>query len=386
MKFIENENENENEENIAIFPTFYQNILYLDIDQVINEINLNINELEKRHIMKYLTSFFAIAILFSAFFFIRLSDFDLSGYGQQRIISFQHHQDVLQGTLILPPDKEYPPVVLIVHGDGAQDRWSGDGYIPLVKFLVAQGIAVFSWDKPGIGTSTGNWLAQTMPDRAEEAALALQKLKEQPELKKSRVGYLGFSQAGWVVPHASQLAAPEFVVLAGAAINWRNQGIYFTEQRLKSEGRTAVDIQNAKKLEAETFDRLFTEETASRPCLSRCTRQDFERRNSRADATTYISEMHTPTLIIMGEADRNVDPNETIAFWTRALPVDTPRCIRLVPNATHGLLRSKWFDYQLPSQFPLWKQGIFLLSGQYAYSPGALNAISLWILNQECDY
>lgn len=72
--------------------------------------------------MKYLTSFFAIAILFAVFFFIRLSDFDLSGYGQQRIISFQHHQDVLQGTLILPPDKKYPPVVLIVHGDGAQDR------------------------------------------------------------------------------------------------------------------------------------------------------------------------------------------------------------------------------------------------------------------------
>ncbi|WP_392433667.1 alpha/beta hydrolase family protein [Yersinia sp. HM-2024] len=335
--------------------------------------------------MKNIISFFIFAIILTIIFFIRLFDFDLSGYGKQRNIVFQHNNDILQGTLILPSDTLNPPVVLIIHGDGAQNRWSEDGYIPMVKFLVARGIAVFSWDKPGVGASSGNWLEQTMTDRAEEAALALQKLKQVPELEKSRSGYLGFSQAGWVVPHVSQLATPEFVVLIGAAINWRNQGVYYTGQRLKLEGRTAVDIQNAKKLEAAIFDRQFTEETASRPCLSRCTRQDFERRNSLADSTKDISEMHTPVLIIMGENDRNADPNETLAVWARTLPANTPHCLRLIPSATHGLLRSKWFDYQLPSEFPLWKQGAFLLFGEYAYSPGALNAISRWILNQKCS-
>lgn len=80
-----------------------------------------------------------------------------------------------------------PVAIHLVHGDGPQDRWSEGGYIPLVKFLVSQGIAVFSWDKPGVGNSTGNWLAQTMSDRAEEAVLALKKLREQPELKKVAV-------------------------------------------------------------------------------------------------------------------------------------------------------------------------------------------------------
>lgn len=334
--------------------------------------------------MKYLIFFFAAIVIFCAFFVIRLSDFDLSGYGKQREISFQHHQDILHGTLILPPGKVNPPVVLIVHGDGAQDRWSADGYIPLVKFLVAQGIAVFSWDKPGVGTSTGNWLAQTMADRAEEAAMALQKMKQQPELKDSRAGFLGFSQAGWVVPQASQQALPDFAVLVGAAINWRNQGVYYLEQRLKFAGRSAVEIDQTKKLEEETFDRQFTEEAAAHPCLSRCTRQDFERRNSRADATKEISGMHTPALIMMGENDRNVDPNETVEIWARKLPESTPRCIQLVAGATHGLLRSRWFDYQLPSQLPLWKQGLFLLLGQYAYSPAALTAVSHWVLNQKC--
>ncbi|MEX0560820.1 alpha/beta hydrolase family protein [Raoultella terrigena] len=334
--------------------------------------------------LKYVVSFLIVIIALVMFFLSRLSEFDISDSGQQRIISFKHHQDLLEGSLIMPPGKMSPPVVLLIHGDGPQDRWSEGGYIPLVNFLISQGIAVFSWDKPGVGQSTGNWLAQTMSDRSEEAVLALQKLREQPELKNSRGGYLGFSQAGWVVPPASQPAAADFAVLIGAAINWRNQGIYYTGQRLKAEGHSVTDVLAAKKHEAVLFDRQFTEEAASLPCNTQCTRQDFERRNSRADATKYISVMRTPVLILMGKDDRNVDPDDTVAVWTKALPLDTPRCIMQLPGATHGLLRSEWFDYQLASQWPLWKQGLFLLSGKYSYSPGALNTVSSWILSQKC--
>lgn len=334
--------------------------------------------------IKYVVSFSIVIIVAIIFLLNRLSDFDLSGDGQQSSISFKHNDDVLVGTLILPQGKVSPPFVLLVHGDGPQDRWSEGGYIPLIKFLVSQGIAVYSWDKPGVGESTGNWLAQTMSDRAEEAVMALKRLREQPELKKSRGGYLGFSQAGWVVPRASQLATTEFAVLIGAAINWRDQGIYYTGQRLKVEGRSLNDIQDAIKHEAAVFDRLFTEEASLLPCNSQCTREDFERRNSQADATKDIAGTHTPTLILMGKEDRNVDSDETVAVWAKTLPVHTPSCIRQLSGATHGVLRSEWFDYQLSSQWPLWKQGLFLLSGRFAYSPGALMTVSSWILNQNC--
>lgn len=334
--------------------------------------------------MKYLISVISVVVIVTLFTFIRLSDFDLSDYGEQRNITFWHQQDVLKGTLILPPDKKSPPVVLIIHGDAAQDRWSDSGYIPMVRFLVAQGIGVFSWDKPGVGESRGNWFEQTMSDRAKEAVYAYRKIREQPDLKGSRIGYLGFSQAGWVVPEASRLADPDFAILIGAAINWRSQSIYFTQKRLESEGITSDEIQSAIKQEAEDFDRQFTRAYATRPCQADCTRQDFERRNSRADATEEISGVHTPVMILMGDDDRNVDPDDTISIWSQTLPVGTERCIRKIPGATHGLLRSKWFDYQLPSQFPLWKQGLFLLSGKYAYSPDALNALSSWIINQKC--
>lgn len=86
----------------------------------------------------------------------------------------------------------------------------------------------------------------------------------------------------------------------------------------------------------------------------------------------------------MGSDDRNVDPNETISVWAKYLSTDTPRCIKQAAGATHGLLRSKWFDYQLPSHWPLLKQGLFVLSGKYSYSPGTLNTVSSWITNQKC--
>jgi len=349
-----------------------------------NQLIFNLKYYRELYMIKYIVTFSIIIVFLIIFLLIRLSDFDLSGYEQQRSISFKHNNDVLVGTLILPSSEVSPPVVLLVHGDGSQDRWSNGGYIPLVKFLVSQGIAVFSWDKPGVGESRGNWLAQTMSDRAEEAVLALKKVREQPELKKSRGGYLGFSQAGWVVPQASQLTKTEFAVLIGGAINWRSQDIYYTGQRLKAEGRSLNDIQNAKKHEALAFDRQFTEAAAVIPCNSECMRQDFERMNALADATKDISNTHTPVLILMGKDDRNVDADETVAVWGKVLPAGTPRCIRQLPGATHGLLRSEWFDYQLSSQWPLWKQGVFLLSGRYSYSPNALRTVSSWILNQNC--
>lgn len=90
--------------------------------------------------MKYLISVFALVCSLSIFVYIRLSDFDLSDYSEQRSITFRHHHHILQGTLILPSDKKNPPVVLIVHGDAAQDRWSYSGYMlaPTLRYWLVQ--------------------------------------------------------------------------------------------------------------------------------------------------------------------------------------------------------------------------------------------------------
>lgn len=322
-------------------------------------------------------------IAVSIFILVRLQDFDFSERPTYTI-RFNHLSDQLEGTLLLPSENPSPPVVLIVHGDGAQNRWSDDGYAPLVNDLLDQGIAVFSWDKPGVGASQGNWLAQVMDDRAAEAAAALKRLRSEPALTDSPMGFLGFSQAGWVVPQASKWGHADFAVLVGPAINWRGQGLYYRRQRLMAQQVPPSDLDKAERSEAALFDTRFTPEQAAGPCDISCTRQDFERRNSQADAQHAIANMHTPVMILMGEADRNVSPDESLAVWSERLPKQTHRCIRKIPSATHGLLRSTWFDYQLTSQWPWYSKAIFLMYGRDAYAPDALSSIASWVLDRKC--
>lgn len=72
-------------------------------------------------------------------------------------------------------------------------------------------------------------------------------------------------------------------------------------------------------------------------------------------------------------------------MWSRLLPVATSRCLREVKDATHGLLRAKWFNYQMNEQWRRWTQWGFLAAGQSAYAHGALDAISEWILARRCS-
>ncbi|MCW2485070.1 alpha/beta hydrolase [Candidatus Symbiopectobacterium sp. NZEC127] len=312
-----------------------------------------------------------------------LSAFELPERAQQTL-SFSLGDAHLEGTLLLPDNQHNPPVVLLVHGDGAQDRWSDGGYLPLVNALVAQGIGVFSWDKPGVAASSGDWLAQTLRDRAEEAVAAVQALRARPELKESRLGFLGFSQAGWVVPYASQHSTADFIVLIGPAINWREQGFYYMQQRLAAEGAEPPVIAAAIATERAAYAQRFSPQTVMQPCASRCTRDDFERRNALSDARQDIAAQRVPVMVLMGAQDLNVSSKETLTVWSRLLPVATSRCLREVKDATHGLLRAKWFNYQLSEQWPRWTQWGFLAAGQSAYAPGALNAISEWVLERRC--
>lgn len=108
------------------------------------------------------------------------------------------------------------------------------------------------------------------------------------------------------------------------------------------------------------------------------------RRNARADARQDIAAQRVPVMVLMGAQDLNVSSTETLTVWSRLLPVTTSRCLREVKDATHGLLRAKWFNYQLSEQWPRWAQWGFLAAGQYAYAPGALDAIPQWILARRC--
>jgi pimeloyl-ACP methyl ester carboxylesterase len=309
----------------------------------------------------------------------RLEDHDL---GHRRSHDFQFIANAVktEGTLWLP-DVPAQAAVVIVHGDGPQDRTAGNGYAPFINALLDRGIAVASWDKPGVGASEGDWLAQSMTDRAAETREALATLSGMME--RVPVGAIGFSQAGWVLPKLAHQDA-DFLVLVGAAVSWSDQGTYFMRMRLRLAGVGEQDIERALAQATKENADLFSPAARFDPSLADGmseARWSFVRRNLNSDARAEIGVIETPVLALWGSEDLNVDPDINAQIYRDELSgTNEVNRIVIVPEATHGLLKARIYNAQLTSQWPWTVVLRWFWEGRHAYAPGALDEIADWIL------
>ncbi|MGI8465995.1 alpha/beta hydrolase family protein [Pectobacterium punjabense] len=326
----------------------------------------------------------SIVVIAALFTLSGLSDFELDN----ATVSTHHFasgQNDLVGSLIVPKGIASPPIVLIVHGDGAQDRFSESGYLPLINQFIDAGIGVFTWDKPGVGESSGDWLNQSMQDRIDEAGAALNAVRSLPEMDRRKIGFLGFSQAGWVIPFAAGQFQPAFSVIVGGALNWREQGAYYTRQKLAHAGLAGAEIERQVSAELKANDAVFGQPELAYPTQ----RPDIEprrfafiARSYLADATKSVSAMSGPVLALWGSDDLNVDPQKNAAKYQQLLTARLHQQVVVVPEATHGLLRAPLFNYQLATEWPQWKRGAFMILGRKAYAPGAIKQMTEWITTE----
>lgn len=91
----------------------------------------------------------------------------------------------------------------MVPGSGPSDRHNDVLFPPIREHLVANGIAVASFDKRGVGESTGDWLTAGIVEQADDALAALEVLRSDGALGDVPIGLFGHSQGGWVVLHAA---------------------------------------------------------------------------------------------------------------------------------------------------------------------------------------
>lgn len=314
------------------------------------------------------------------------SDFELDDHALTIIpISFTSKTSTLSGTLVLPNQNKIKAVAIFIHGDGAQDRFANSGYLPLINSLVDAGIGVYTWDKPGVGESQGNWLHQSMQDRADEAQIALQVIQKkftQPDIK---VGYLGFSQAGWVIPIAATQSNPDFSVIIGGAVNWRDQGAYYHQVRLKADNIDDNEIIRRVSEQLQQNDRVFgingSHDISAQEDMSD-DRFHFVIQNYLSDSSKNLPHMNGRVLAMFGELDLNVDALKNACLYRTLLGNHVDKTVILFPNASHGLLKAPFFNYQLDNQWPWWKQVLFIYQGRDSYSPDALNYLTAWITEE----
>ncbi|MFM9402969.1 alpha/beta hydrolase family protein [Myroides odoratimimus] len=329
--------------------------------------------------------FTTFLIIFLYFFFLGSQDFDDTTITQKEVI-FTSQGEELSATLFLPKKEFFKtaPIAIFIHGDGPQNKTSNSGYLPLIHHLVDQGIAVFTWDKKGIDKSKGNWLNQSITDRAVEAKDAFDFLVHDKGIAPNRIGYLGFSQGGWVIPKAAILTKPAFSVIIGGAINWMDQGYYYTTKRLEEEGYSEQEIKRKADSIQQADYKLFTD-------FNDCTIKESEiekdrflfiARNLKADSSVDLQNMQGPLLALWGSDDLNVPAGTNAQLYqqyTSNRESDTTT-IKVYPRSTHGLLNAKLFNYQLDAQWPEWKKWLFVFQGRKAYSKDALFDISTFIL------
>ena len=109
---------------------------------------------------------------------------------------------VLAGSLASPVRDEALAGVVLVGGSGPSDRDNGTYFPPVREHLADAGIAVLSYDKRGVGSSSGDWLDSTLDDLAADATAALGFLGAQPGVRAGTAGLLGHSEGGWVALRA----------------------------------------------------------------------------------------------------------------------------------------------------------------------------------------
>ena len=118
-------------------------------------------------------------------------------------ITFQSGEFTIVGDLRTPAGTGPFPVILFVHGSGPADRTLFGGYLPIMERMLGAGYAVFSWDKPGTGQSTGQ-VDDSTPrkyhKRAQIVLEAIEVMKAHPDIDPNRIGLWGISQASYVMP------------------------------------------------------------------------------------------------------------------------------------------------------------------------------------------
>jgi pimeloyl-ACP methyl ester carboxylesterase len=249
--------------------------------------------------------------------------------------------------LVQVPDEPVAGVVLVDgSGEGRCDDWGG-----WAERIAALGAVVLTHDRAGCGGSPGDWLSQTLEDRAVEERAALAVLRAHPAVT-GPVGLLGVSQGGWV----GMLAAGDadfLVSLSGPGVGPAAQDRHRIEADVRAAGLGDDPVAEAMDWIDERARRLQDGEDpssvlerqrqhADRPWYETATRY-FD----SADMLAYLARLigfepaavlprvTCPALALFGAADSLVPVPASVAAWVAGAP--RLAGLAVFPGADHGL-------------------------------------------------
>jgi hypothetical protein len=251
-------------------------------------------------------------------------------------ITFQSGEFTLVGELRTPAGTGPFSVVLFVHGSGSIDRTSFGAYMPIMERMLRLGYAVFSWDKPGTGESTGLLSDERVyHQRAQIILDAIEVMKKHPDIDPGQIGLWGSSQGGYVMPLAlSQTKDIAFMICVSCAgVAGDDQMAYQIISQAICDGVPPEKDAQLKHLlveldEAQTFE-TYEEYVHYREVLSALQeigsdtttgfnvpgvipKEAWQANDPEVEnwwnPVSVIEQVRIPVLVINGDKDTNMDP------------------------------------------------------------------------------
>jgi dipeptidyl aminopeptidase/acylaminoacyl peptidase len=253
------------------------------------------------------------------------------GTHQEVVVHFTCEGATLTGTLYLPEGRGRRPAVVWILGGEQTARLTYGG---LVGAFTRAGVGFFSYDKRGGGQSQGECCPGDYGHfnlLTADAVGAVNAVRSSPAVDPSRIGLVGTSQAGWIVPKAAVTARQvAFLALASAAVLPYDQVKAYAELTGGSES-----------------DKPF-------PSKEQIAKRLQDAGSSGADPKPYLEQLTIPALWLYGTADREVPVDQSIALLNALKAQGKPFTVVTFPDAGHGLLDSPPTDPHAPTTFVEW--------------------------------
>jgi dienelactone hydrolase len=227
--------------------------------------------------------------------------------------SFANGDVSLSYLLERPPGAGPFPAVVIGYGSGEVRK---EEFQFLASNMLSRGFAVLRYDKRGVGNSTGTYSMvgiqnseRMFADLSGDMAAGAELLRTLPDVDRTRVGLMGVSQAGWIIPLAARRSRPAFMfILVGPTVTV-GQEIYYSQ--FAEETAKPFD-ELSKILEAYTGPHGF-------------------------DPRPVLDELTVPGLWLLGSADRSIPTIETVEILDQLIAGGKPYTRIVYPFAGHSL-------------------------------------------------
>ena len=285
----------------------------------------------------------------------------------------------LTGTLTIPTGEGPFPAVVLVHGSGPNDRDQTIGlntpFRDLAWGLASQGVAVLRYDKRTLlyGQQMVDLPITVQEESVEDAVLAADFLRQQPEINAEQVYIIGHSLGGTLIPRIAEQdqASAGFVIMAGATRPMEDLIVEQTRYIAELDGKISEQEQaQITELEAQVATIKSAELDQTTPLTATLGVPASYWLDLRDYQPAFAAQtIERPLLIIQGGRDYQVTA-EDYATWQAALEGRANVAFIDYPNLNHlfmaGEGRSEPAEYSAPNRV----------------DPTMINDLAQWITQQ----